>query len=236
MTPTAIMDEVKREVGAITDDDMTAVIQLGFNAARRKINNLKGGKLKFLRATQDLSVAANQQYSTLSSDTNIIWMAWNITHDQIVEFQDEKVWRQDNGFQTATDTGAEITDFLLDAPLSSGLKQIEWVPIPSGAQTVRLSYWKILQDTASADFGMEITDVPLQFHSFLEAYCRWYTFRHISKAQDLLAGAERDWKEQAAEMMAKEDDTSLRNLRIKSRAEVDRADHRADLGFSEGEY
>ena len=236
MTPGAIIAEIGAEVGALTDTDMTSVIRNGYNAARRRINTLKGGKLKFLRATQDLSLVADLQRSTLSSDTNVIWFAWNVTHDEEVEFHDEKVWRADYGYQTTSDTGDEVTGFLLDSPLSSGLKQIEWVPIPNSAQTIRVAYWKLLQDQTSSDDATEITDVPLAYHSFLEAYARWYTYRHIAKMKDMLEGAESDWKEQFAQMGAKEDDTTLRNLRIKTRAEIDRKDHRVALGFSEGEY
>jgi len=236
MTPNDVFAEVQAEVGTVADSDMTAVIQRGFNAARRRINTLKGGKLKFLRATQDIVVAANTQRSTMSTDTNMVWFVWNVTKAQEVEFHDEKVWRAEHGYQAAADTGDSIDGCLLDSALSSGLKQIEWTPIPASAQVVRVAYWKLLQDITSADYASEIADIPLQFHSLLEAYTRWYTYRHIAKMNDLLGGAERDWKEQFAEMGAKEDDTTLRDVKIRTRAEWDRVNHRTTLGLGQGEF
>lgn len=240
MTPQNIFDQIAAELGHETDSDVTAQMYRGYDRAREELTKVRGGKLKFLRDTQDVSVAAGTQYSTVNASVNLIRFAWNVTDEVVLEFHDEKAYRvnEGNGYPVAAESSewGDVTGYMLDVAPSGGYKRIEWVPIPDASITIRLAFWKLLAEITSAEYSTEISDVPRQYHSALEAYTRWYTFRAIGKAPDIVNTAFQDWRRLYDECGNTENDTEERAVRFSSRAETDRKAHRQALGFAEGEY
>lgn len=235
-TRQSIREAILAELGHVDDANLTDAVNRGINVARRIISNLKGGKLKILRARETIVAALNTRYTALPADCRQVYLMYNLTDSAQVIFQDEHAWRAENGAQADDDIG-DVGYFLTDAPLSAaGLKQVEWVHIPDKNRDVQCFYWRTLPDLTDADDAVEITDLPLNFHYAIEAYARLYALRHVSAAADRRDDAKREWEIAAADVASTEDDTTLRSVRVKCWSETLRAQHRAAAGVPEGEY
>ena len=235
-----IREAIEAEIGHVRNSDLTAVINAGINKARRLIANLRGGKLKFLRAWGDLVFTANSRYSELPADARQVYFVWDVDNEAEIIFQDEHAYRQDAdhfGYQPDSNTGDAPLVYLTDAPLaSSGSKQIELMPIPNTSGTGKVGYWKRLPDLTDAEDTDEIYDVPQEHHVAIEEYARYYTLRHLRSEPDVLATARGEHVAAFGEVLMTEDDTTRRQLRLRSWAERVRQQHRELINMPEGEY
>jgi hypothetical protein len=229
------------ELGALADDDLDQIALNAINWGRRKIQNVKGGKARWLRKQWSaISVVAGDQFITFDTDLRIISLLWNETEDSEVVYRPEASWRvtDDEGIQLSSDDPGEPTSFTLDvAPDSTtGAKRAEIWPISDGAYSLRPHGYRRLAPIASADLANEIADMPEELHQHIVTLGRLYCIRRLPRAGDLLADANREKRDALLDVASFDLDTTLEQTRIRSAAETQRQAQRIELGFDSTEY
>lgn len=238
MTGTEIVEEVLAELAALADPDLNTMALNGLNAARRTVQNVKGGRLRWLRKRfSDVAVVATTQYITFDSDLRIIDLLWNLTEQEEIVYKPEMSWRGTEGVQQTSDTPGKPTWFTLDlAPGAAGEMRAELWPISDGTYSLAVMGYRKLDPIAVGDLGNEIYDVPTQLHEHLVTLCRYYMIQRIPKAADLLKNSF-SMRQLALRDVASFDlDTGLESIRIPTKAEQDRQANRIKNDWSVGSY
>lgn len=241
MTGQEVVDEILAEIAALGDTDLNTLARNGMNWARRQIQNIKGGKMRWLLKRWDVIATADAtQFITFETDLRIVRVLWNETSDAELAYHQARAYRDENGVQLSTDARDEPGNFTLDTQrdTTTGALRAELWPICDGVYNLRPYGWRKLEPIALADLANEIVDMPSELHEHLVTGGRFYGIRRLSRGAslDLIRDAREDWGQSLSDVAAFDSVTSLESTRVKSAAEIQREVHRTTLGFDREDF